>query len=73
MNVPMSVEKQGQEDFKNLAFKWKTAKNTEDGDAILKKITTKYPQLQHWVDWWKKRTHLVIEAEMKVAKPRTSC
>ena len=69
MSVRMSVEKQEQEDFKNLAFRWKTAKSTADGKSILKKITTKYPQLNNWVDWLKKRAHLVIEAEMKVAKP----
>ena len=68
ISVRMSTQPEEQSDFKNLAHRWQTATSVAAGEVFVRKILVKYPQLQYWVDWWKKRAHLIIEAVMKDAK-----
>ena len=61
-------------EFKNLAFEWKKAPlvangGVRSGDRVVAAIESKFPAAKNWTTWWKKRAHLIIEAEMSKHKP----
>jgi hypothetical protein len=68
MAIKLSADTKLQDDFKFLAFNWQKAKSIQDGQQVVRKIRARYPELAQWVDWWQKRAHLVILAEMTAAK-----
>jgi ribosomal protein L44E len=72
MHVHADDEKRTE--FKKLAFAWQKAPlEAKDGvpsaNQVVAKIDLRFPSAKNWTAWWKKRAHLIIEADMGLAKP----
>ena len=72
MHVHTDSDKRAE--FKKLAFQWQKAPLKAKGgvpsaDQVVTAIESKFPAAKNWTTWWKKRAHLIIEAEMSQHKP----
>ena len=72
MHVHADDEKRTE--FRYLARKWQKAPvDSKDGaqsaNQVVAEIERKFPSALHWTKWWKKRAHLIMEADMSLHKP----
>jgi hypothetical protein len=63
------TDKDDQATFKHLAKQWQDAESIKAGEVTVRTIEKKFPQMKHWLVWWSKRAHLIINAVMKEHKP----
>ena len=68
MSIKLTADTKIQDDFKYLAHQWQKATSIPEGQQFVQRLRTRYPELKQWIDWWQKRAHLVILAEMTAAK-----
>jgi hypothetical protein len=59
--------------FKKLAFEWieaplVAAEGAASAKQVLASIKKKFPKALKWAEWWDKRAHLIVQAEMRLAK-----
>ena len=73
VSMHVHVDDCKREEFKALAFKWQKAPiESKDGvpsaNQVVAEIDSKFPLAKTWTKWWRKRAHLIMEADMSLTK-----
>jgi hypothetical protein len=61
-------------EFRKLAFNWQKAPveatmGVQSATQVVAMIDSRFPEAKNWTKWWRKRAHLIMEADMSLHKP----